>query len=225
MTTIYQSNFIWIKKIDDLSYTFTIEKNKLAYMLFASLDIASYIVDDIETERNKTYTLKLHSIQTLPQLLANKKHFLSYEKCLSLTRTLGNQMTFIERNNKTIVSFDIANIIVINEDIFVYVDFDEIYDIQDDNTVLIDAPLKPSLFFSPEARSITTLPSIIHKNTWIYSLALIVGFSLTNNPLIYTDYTMESHKLTLEMIEDTSLYFCLLRCLHNKYEKRILLFI
>jgi hypothetical protein len=225
MTTIYQSNFIWIKKIDDNSYSFTIDKNTSSNMFLASLDIASFIVNDTETEKNKTYILKLSSVQTLPQLLAHTENVLSYQDCLSLTRTLGNQMTFLERNKKTIVSFDMTNIIVINNDVFLYMDFDGVYDIQDDNTILIDTPLKPTIFFSPEARSITTLPSVIHKNTWNYSLALIVGFSLTNNPFIYTHHTMETHKSTLEMIEDTSLYFCLLRCLHKKPEKRMFLFI
>ena len=194
-------------------------------MFFASLDINSFIEDETESEKNTTYTLKLSSVQTLPQLLAHTENVLHYQDCLSLTRTLGNQMSFLERHKKTIVSFDMTDIIVINQDLFLYMDFDGVYDIQDDNTILIDTPLKPSLFFSPEARKITALPSVIHKNTWIYSLAVIVGFSLTNNPFMYTHHTIESHKSTLEMIEDTSLYFCLLRCLQNKSEKRIFLFI
>ena len=225
MTTIYQSNFIRITKKRSGSYLFTVEKNDIAALFFASLDINSFIEDETESEKNTTYTLKLSGVQTLPQLLAHTENVLHYQDCLSLTRTLGNQMSFLERNKKTIVSFDMTDIIVINQDLFLYMDFDGVYDIQDDNTILIDTPLKPSMFFSPEARKITALPSVIHKNTWIYSLAVIVGFSLTNNPFMYTHHTIESHKSTLEMIEDTSLYFCLMRCLQNKSEKRLFLFI
>ena len=224
-TSIYNSSIVNISKEKESVYLFTFSA-EVDDLFFTSLYIDKFITDTTETDTHIQYTLHLDSVQTLPLLLVHHKQRLSYQLSKFLLLTLGEQLSYLERNKKTFLSIDPQHIIVLNEQFFLCMEPKGIYAISEDDNVVIDTPPKKSPFFSPELATIKSIPSTVHKNSWMYSIASMVGFYLTNNMAdSESDETHIFFSKLLESIQDTPLYFCLLRCGVYNPLKRAFLYI
>ena len=187
-------------------------------------------IDRTETSAHINYTLRLQSVQTLPQLLPHHKQRLSYQLSKLLLLTLGEQFSYLERNNKIILSINPHDIIVLSDRFFLYMEPQGMYTITRGDNVVIDTPPKKSPFFSPELAAITSIPSTVHKNSWMYSIASMVGFYLTNNSRFHTAIPKNTDTRALfldllESIQDTPVAFCLLRCVAYNPHERVYLYI
>ena len=81
---------------------------------------------------------------------------------------------------------------------------------------------KNNQFLSPELRKITSLPASVSKQSSYYSMALMIGYCLNMDILNKSINDIEDDLL---LINDTKLYFALLRCLCKDSKDRYFLFI
>jgi len=224
--TIYESTIINIKKFDEFTYLLTFTNTEEFPVFYASL--YTYFKPLIIKEENEgddiLLTVTLQSVQTLKQYLAHKKQYLSYQDCLHFFKSIGRQLKYLERNKKTLLTFDLDNIIIFNDSFYLYMEPDNtIFSIRDD-TILIDKLLVNTPFSSPTIKNIKEIPHTLREtNNWMYSLGSIIGYCLTHNK----DFKKRKFdsKLSLEMIQDTPLYFALLRCLETTSFKRFYYYI
>ena len=233
-TSIYHSSIVTISKKKDTEYTFSFLKSAIDDAFIQSLQLEKLILEadtkKTETDKHIKYTIHLDSFQTLPQFISHQHQLLNYEQSVLLLRSLGEQLASLERNNKTILTFQSHHIVVLNDNVFLYMESNELYTISDDKTILIDRPPQPTEFSSPELANITSIPAVIHKNNWMYSIASIVGYFITNNPRVSIAYTEGVDtpgifSTLLDFIQDTPLLFCLLRCVAYNPHKRVFLYI
>ena len=138
--SIYHSSFVDISKKDESDYLFKFSKSGFDELFFTSLPIDAFIIDRTETSTHINYTLRLQSVQTLPQLLSHHKQRLSYQLSKLLLLTLGDQFSYLERNNKIILSINPHDIIVLSDRFFLYMEPQGMYTITRGGNVVIDTP-------------------------------------------------------------------------------------
>jgi hypothetical protein len=153
------------------------------------------------------YTLNSY-LDKLEKVRGVKK--LSYEECIQIATSIGEQIYYFEKKQITYAMFDIEKIYVIDDTKFIYLDEDYIK-IDRNKTILFSTPFSKknkNLFTSPEILAITTLPTLIPYNSVYYSLGLLL-----------------SYLISLEQIKCTKLYWFILRSMNEDVKKRVLLFL
>jgi hypothetical protein len=222
MTTIYNSTFKIIKNDDNnynIEYEDIIFYESLKKTNFFNLDI---IEDNIELKKIK---IKTDKIENLNDFLEKNSNRITYNNALNLISNIGNQLIYLKNNGLIIPYLDIDNIIVINNTDFFIMNFEKILTIDIDNNIQIIEPYKKNMFFSPELFNIDILPSKIHSNSWLFSLASLTIFCLNNYNTTYDITNKDKYYKLIENIESTKLYYSLLRCLENEPKNRKLLII
>ena len=116
-----------------------------------------------------------------------------------------------------------------NDIFFLYLNTSNFLPIKDKFTKIIKPFDKKNLFISPELKSITSFPINIHINSQLYSLALLTCYcgEWNKNPQKYKNINKDITFLKnyLSNIDNTKLYWSLLRCLNEDYIERIYLYI
>ena len=223
--TIFTTEFVSISIFDEKTYFFSFKKGEIYDKVFDTLLLEKFITSTEETDAHINHTLTLNSVQTTNQYIARKRGVLGYDDCINITKTFGEQLQDLEQKKVMLVSFNLKDLVVLNDDTYIYLNFSSLLPINDDNTITVNIPLMPSLFFSPELDKITEIPTSIHKNTWIYSFASIVSFCLTGNSESYLNKIYKEKPMLLEMIIGLPLYYLLLRCFNDVSQKRVFLYI
>jgi hypothetical protein len=222
MTSIFKNEYFNITK--DTNNVFTIEYHtKLDFMIPYSLYQEETI--DNKTLINKKYfhmKISRSDIITMETYMKNKMGQLSYIDCNNLIIQIGNQIKEIERNGLTVPFIEPKDIVIINN-YFIYLG-DNIVPIKTDNSITIVKPYQKNMFFSPEMLNIKKLPETISNKNWIYSLGMLCIYALSKNKKINNKNRDELLSL-IQDIEATKLYFCIERCIENKYTKRHYYFI
>lgn len=232
MTTIFKNNILEIKKIRDNYYSFLYDT---AYQfLFSSLHLEMYkSKEETEKEEIQSKTIKtiynFDSVQTLKQILERKDGLLRYSDTQNLFLQIGSQLVNLDRNDYVYPFLDVDNIIIINDETFIYIG-ENIIKKEKNNTISITRPYKKTFLFSPELYNIKELPKTLPSNSWIYSLGVLSILCLTGNKRLLTNIHKEknivnSFKQMIDMIQDTKLYFSILRCVERNPLKRIFLYI
>lgn len=173
--------------------------------------------------------LKNVSITTLKKYITTNNEQLSYVDVNNLIINIGTQIRNIERDNMTVPFIEPNDIVVINDgsvSYFVYlgVNIIPIETINDVNNIVIRKPYKKSLFFSPEMLKITTLPTTILNNSWIYSIGILSIYCIIKNKNIERKNKNEL-LYSIRDIEDTKLYHCIDRCITKDPTKRLYLYV
>jgi hypothetical protein len=145
---------------------------------------------------------------------------LNHDTILKMISCLSTQLDFlITKCRKSFLFYDMKNIIVIDENKFVYISDDAVNLIHNSDDVLITKPFaKTNTFLSPEALNINTIPSRIHYKSIYYSLGLLIVFCLTG----VTTSDIES---LLRDINGTKLHSFIRRCLDEDPTRRYLIFV
>lgn len=157
---------------------------------------------------------------------------ISYLQCMLMIGFLSKQIKQLEEMNYCLLGFDLEDIIVIDDYIFVFVNnkyllpFDK-YEYNKDRVVSLLAPIKKPYFSSPELIEIIKIPTQIHYKSSYYSLASLVIYFLLDEYMfkgneVKTDEDIET---ILRPIHCTKMYWFLKRCLVSSPAKRVLLFI
>ena len=171
------------------------------------------------SEKNNTITFKTDSIISLHDLL-KKEETLDYLSVVNLLNSLAMQLEYLEKQNLYLFALDSKDITVINNTIFIYTNFDNIYKINDDKQFLLEKQHNCSQLCSPEM--INGEKYITIKSTY-YVVASFLGYCLFKIDVS----KFEEQKIfeALEPIYYTRLYYFLLRCLNKEPNKRFFIFI
>ena len=180
------------------------------------------------------FTFKAYSVQMLNK---NRLEKPSIYMVANMAATLGGQLCDLFRYYVTFIGFNTENIMVVNGTIFLFLDIGLMREIEDDkNSITIFTPFTSSeFFFSPELKSATKLPLVLHYKTSYFSLGcLLLYVLLSYDDAFYQEYLLSGSLnmeqickkyLTNHPIKDTKLYWFIERCLVEEPEKRAILFI
>jgi hypothetical protein len=209
------------------------------YSLINSLLKTRLIVGGSTDEFYKTLTFKSDSIKTLNQQLndntKNKgKRNLLITEVANAIQCLGKQLDYlINKEFKTILGYNPDDIIIINDEIFIFLNNDLVTDIdQDTEKITISWPFCANDFFvSPELLKIKEIPSQIHFKSVYFSFACLIIYFLLGDDDFYKNYLKTKDPkevlfgLDNHFIKRTKLYWFLSRCLIADVEERCLLII
>tara|TARA_B100001175_G_scaffold97090_1_gene82268 strand:- start:284 stop:937 length:654 start_codon:yes stop_codon:yes gene_type:complete len=213
MAVVFKKGDVSIKKIKEGTYKIDYEEG----------DYKHYweFVKELIGEKNGNFEAK--SVVSLKELLNEKQKTLSYHHLSHFFKQVGNQYVNLEKDGygKVFVKLDDIIVIHINENKrdskFLCLGLEDTYKIEKTD-IKINFPYKKSrnsTFFSPELKNGKKFPLKIKKQSCIFSLcALIVS-------CIKLNFNLENIKEELSSLEETKLYYSLLRCLedetHNRY--------
>ena len=176
------------------------------------------------TNNYKTITFNTNSIENQSQ----KQNPISHDTLLLILYNLSTQLKYLINNySKTFIGYNPKNILVIDENKFIYLpNNEELHDIEDNNITITYPFSQQDFFMSPEMFFIKEIPSKIHYKTSYYSLAcLIIYYLQPNKQNDITQYKIEDIESKIIPIKGTKIYFLLIRCLTNNIENRCILYI
>jgi hypothetical protein len=221
---LFTNDLLTINKIDDSLYSFTFnDKDEKSDLLIQSLYKQFKSLMKKEDDR---YIVKCDSIETLPQLISRKRGVLSYEQTLLCILQIGEQCIFLNEKGVVYPFIDINSIVVVNDNLFMLFDSELIeYSREiDGNKIYIIPPFDKTFLFSDELLSVKSLPARIHFNNWVFSIGLL-GIYIISGKTDISNKTDANYREIIENIQDTKLYFMLMRCVEKKFNKRKLLYI
>lgn len=227
MTTIFKNEILEIQKGKEKNYIFFYDVEY--QFLISSLQLDKFKTNDKKRDKkqnkeNKNYvSYNVESIQTINQYIERKDGILRYSDTLNLFVTLGSQLVNLDRNGYVYPFLDLNNILVLNDSLFIYVNGENIVKKERNNTITISKPYKKNFLFSPELYQITELPSVVPSNSWIYSLGSLCVYCLTGKK--ERERKKDGYKMIIDMIQDTKLYFSILRCIERNPMERLYLYI
>ena len=150
---------------------------------------------------------------------------------------LSKQLNYlIDKENSTILGYNIDNIIVINDDKFAFIGNELVVNMERDKEnremFKISSPfLITDFFVSPEMLEIKEIPSFIHYKTSYFSLALLIIHCLVGENDFYMDYLNNKQperileSLNNHPIKNTRLFWLLSRCLFEDPTNRSIILI
>ena len=213
MTVVFRRGNVSIKKMKNNKYKLNYEEGNYKYFW--------KFIKELIGEKNNNFDA--HSVVSLKELLKEKKNQLSYHHLSLFFKQVGNQYVNLERDGYGKVFINLDDIVVIHKNeekrgsIFLCLGLDDVIKIEK-NEIKINFPYKSSrtnTFFSPELKNGKKFPLKIKKTSCIFSLASLIS------SCVKLDFELENKKEHLSSLEETKLYFALLRCLeeqpHNRY--------
>jgi hypothetical protein len=207
---------ISIDKIKEETYQIDIiNNNPMFWVVFPweSMEITKFV----EEEDKVRVTFRASSVQTLKEYVARKKDKISYDDALQLFSNMKTQLESLEKQGKCIAAFDLGDIIVLDDSVFLYINQDKVVDKIDAGNFEITLPIPRKRFCPPELAK-ASIPAVLPRQTSFFSLAAMITFCITNDA--DTDY-----KKALDPLWQTPLYWALMRCLHKNPKDRFLLVI
>ena len=243
MTDFLSTNeFKIIKDEDDLySIEFKHQSRTLIYSLTKSRIIAGTTI----TDNYKTLTFKALSVESFSQFQkrindkdGNSTITISHEHALRMVLFLSTQLSYLlKKTQKCFFKYEKEKILVIDEEIFVYLSNEDLIDREKDN-LIINLPFSHEGFLSPELLQLNYIPAKINFKTIYYSLGLFIVYSLTEVNLLEDKREnlikdkIDSDEPLNEVLNDllkpligTKLYYFLVRSLDKEPKNRSLIYI
>lgn len=228
---LFKNSIVEIQKIEDTNYifTFNIEKENTLYLIRSLFALGINMKKTNETSETIEYDIECDSIQSMNQYRSKKKGLLKYLEILRCSLTIGEQIKEFEKNEITTPYIDIDNIIVIDSEKFIYMNEEYLnieYETQNKNEAIINIEklYEKQFLMGNELFNIKSIPAKINSKDWIFSLGILCIYLLTNKE-DSQNKTVKQYSNMIEMIQDTKLYFFILRCLEENPKKRKYLFI
>ena len=221
MTYIYKSSTVSLKKAGG-NWDLTVEwegKMKKFWINFP-FPLLKIIDQKMEGDVKKKFTIKASSIKTLESFLKENGGKIGYDDSLTMLYDLGNQMQALERFYLGIPFFSIADIIVVNDKHFFYLNDEKVYNFGNSKEMVIDQLHTKSPFISPEISKINQIPMKINFKSGFYSLAALVSYCL-----FAAHITPDIKVEFLAPIYTTPLYWALIRMLVDDPQERYYLII
>jgi hypothetical protein len=177
-------------------------------------------------------TFKAYSVEMLTSYLEKPSIYMVANMVNSLVKQLKNMM---DHYDVTFIGYNTENIIVIDGDLFIFLDIGLMSEIEEQNSTIYTPFTSSDFFFSPQIKRATLLPLTIHYKTAYFSLGcLLLYVLLSYDDAFYQEYLI-SDSLNMQQIckkylsnhpiKDTKLYWLIVRCLVEEPEKRVILFI
>lgn len=151
---------------------------------------------------------------------------MNYEKCINLINSIRKQIEYLSKYYFAFIGFDLQDIIVVNESIFIIASIQYLYPVVNDK-ILFYIPFKKPYFSSPELIELTELPGYITVKSYYYAIGALVVYCLLEEYLlkgndIKSDLELE---IILKPIYLTKMYWFLKRSLKLLEKDRQLLII
>ena len=222
--TIQQSKLVK----DGIPGVFTIELKKENEALMKS--IAQQLVGSTITNDYKEVRFRASSVKTFTRyqddlFIMNRVRQMDYETTLRLVFCLSKQLEYcISQYNKAFYLFNPANLIVFNDDTFVYCSSEYLIDVNPDKMeIVFTCPFsKVDGFISPEILAVDTIPAMVDIRSIYYGFGALIVYCYLN---VNIGKDSEGIRTILNTVEGTKLYWFLLRCFESDLTKRCLLYI
>ena len=173
------------------------------------------------------YSVNLHtySVETFENYLETHNYRLDYDTVLKILQEYANVIHYLERLNKSVVLYSLEDLIVVDDELFVFVNNENIFDHQQQNPkqIEISVPLEITKFASPELQQQESLPFTLDYRSGLFSLASVLTYCLFAETLLNNDE--KQVKKILEPIINTKLYWFILRCAERNINNRVCLFV
>lgn len=227
-------------KITSENSIFRIELKYGGYSLINSLIKTRIIQGGSTDETYKSLIFKAKSIKSLKEFKNEKmksqgKNNLLVSDVANMVRWLSIQLNYlIEMENRTIIGYNIEDIIVINDEKFAFIGSELIANIEAEGSEMatISCPFSPSDFFvSPELLKIKEIPSKVHYKIAYFSLGILLIYMLLGDDDFYWDYLKHKHSekllqsLNSHPVKNTRIYWLLSRCLVEEPKNRSIILI
>jgi len=176
------------------------------------------------TNTTKTLQFKATKVSTFTQYKESQLKKKHYTDVLLIVHHLVTQLEYLIKNTQHVfIGYNPKNIIVIDDNKFIYLSNEHLLPIENNNMISITCPFSTKdFFFSPELKRIKEIPTKINYKTSYYSLAcLIMNIFQEENQQDQQDQQL----LDSLPIKNTKLYWLLQRCLNEDPNKRSILFI
>lgn len=237
MSIIFQSNTIQISKQSKSIFKMKFENGEKFNHFLKNIQQK---LDTIKKEKN-VFTFKAVKVEKLKTIL-QRKDSLSYRHLKELFNNIAKQLEDLENDGYCNLFFNINDIVRVelntknqvgrntgNDILFLYLNTKNFLPVKQKITKIMKPFDKENLFISPELKKIKTFPIDIHMNSQLYSLAAFVCYcgEWHKNKKLFknTEKNMDIYREYLSNIANTKLSWALLRCLEDKPNNRIYLFI
>ena len=217
MSVVFRKDNVSIKKMKDNKYKIDYDEGEYKHFW--------KFIKELIGEKNNNF--EAYSVVSLKELLKEKKNQLSYHHLSMFFKQVGDQYVNLEKDGYGKVFINLDDIVIIHKNeerrnsIFLCLGLGDVYEIEK-NILTINFPYKKSrvsTFFSPELKNGKKFPLKIKKQSCIFSLCALIVSCLKPN------FVLENYREELSSIEETKLYYALLRCLEEEPYNRYYLWI
>ena len=199
MTTVHTVNDFEVNKKQEGVYAFSNMRHLSEYLSNTTLKF---------NKNGDKIEVFAESLQSLRQYLEQQRDR-SVQDCIKMIYDLGSQILFLERKGEGILFFDLDDIIVLNDNFFLFVNASKLMPIHDER-LSIRSLYDISSFIAPELKEISHLPASVPISVAYYSLALLIIYCLN---------------IDIEILKYSKIYAFLKRCMATDPAERIFLFI
>jgi hypothetical protein len=229
---LYKTDNVEIHKTDThFIFHFPLSSPSLVHSLIHTKLIPGAITND----RYQEVRFKAKSLKTLKELQKERGRTFCVSLVAKMVRCLVKQLGYLlEEECCTILGYHPDDVIVIDEEIFVYLGNEWISSYQTHSGMaIITTPFTSDDFFmSPEMCFIRDLPAEVHFKTAYFSLGCLLLFAILGGDADFYEDNKRQKCLPTEMLLDlvahhpvkgTRIYWLLMRCLVEDPVKRNLI--
>jgi hypothetical protein len=212
-----------IHKLNEYKYSLKI-KCENTDQLYNTIQL--FIRSSFYDEDNDTILFSAETVFTLKEYLSNICNFkMPYNTCIKMIDDLTKQIIYLKKQNFGFYGFNLNDILVI-DDTFVFCCTDCLLPLVNDHCIFY-SPIEKPYFSNPEILELTRLPSKIYYKCAYYSLGSLVTFCLLNKYLLVGNEikSVEEIDSILLPLNNTKLYWFIIRCLDTNIHNRKLLLI
>jgi hypothetical protein len=223
MIEILSTDKFSIYKNEKKNTLFSIEFQEGSKSLINSLIKTKLIIASCIGDEYKSVSFIASSVKSLKKFLLKKEN-INYENALKIILSLTKQFQYlITKEHLCFYEYIIENIIVIDDEKFVYISNEDLLELSESNKIQFVKPFNREGFISPELLKINSIPTELNYKTIYYSLgALIVYFLFDKN--INNNDINDLNKI-LKPIEGTKLFGLLNKCLFEEANIRSIIYI
>jgi len=174
-------------------------------------DIFLMLIDSFQLDGNDFSTI--FSLSSLKEYM--KQVNFNNVTTNNLLRSLYQQLDFFRERNYSISFMDVSDIMVINNDKFLFCNADKLLDIKNGKILITQIYDKTNIFLPPEFITNDTIPFSIDYSAFYYSLGIMVLHCLQQK-----DKKLYSFEEILDCYKEYNFYFTISQCLNINPSKR-----
>lgn len=214
-TLVKESNLYKLFKTGNYIYDLEIKGNNIKplYLSLLKTKQLTNILYNSNSEYSHSICFTAENVESL-DIFLDKNTLLSESLCIKMIDTLTQQIKCLETYNYAHYGYNIEDILVVDEDIFINVNSYTLLPITANNTIAFLSPFEKSEFVSPLIKQITSLPTNVPFQEGYYSLATLIIYCLLDVILDTND--IKNIDTILKPIFYTKTYWFLKRCLNQK---------
>lgn len=213
---LYNIDNITIEKQSEKSgiYSYSITYDPFFLFIFSMYNVK-------HTHLESRINFVCENVKPLSQYIkqnSKKEGHVSLDAILKMIYDLGLIIKTLENKNKSILCFSIDDIIVLNNETFLFINPQKILDINAQKNIIFKQPISLKTSFLTPDVDWSVIPIKPFYTTAYYSFASMIIFILFGE-------TWNSDLKLLDPIYRTKLYYFLLRCLEKNPRDRRFLYI